>query len=85
MSRTTVTARDSRLAGCCAVPNPRAGEPHVALWVADAREGRFLPALLDPEAADRLGQALVDAAALTRAEDLPVPPSQLTLPQEEAP
>jgi hypothetical protein len=59
--RTTVPARDGRFAGCCPVPAPERGAPHVLAWVGDADTRAFLPGKLGPEEAIRLGTALVAA------------------------
>lgn len=62
---TTVPARDGRFAGCCPVPAPDRGAPHVLLWVGDADARAlmraFLPAKLGPEEAIRLGTAIAAA------------------------
>jgi hypothetical protein len=62
---TTVPARDGRFAGCCPVPAPDRGAPHVVVWTADGprsdADRMFVPAQLAPEEAIRLGTALLAA------------------------
>jgi hypothetical protein len=58
---TTVPAKDGRFAGCCPVPAPERGAPHVVAWVAEAENLTFQSAKLAPEEAIRLGTALLAA------------------------
>lgn len=61
MSYATVDGDDGLFAGCCPIPKPRRGPPHVAHWLGDVTSGHFGVARLDPEAAIRLGTALLAA------------------------
>lgn len=66
---TTVPARDNRFAGCCPVPAPERGSPHVAHW-AGTDAGTFLALKLGPEDAIRLGAALMAAGKAVAPKEL---------------
>jgi hypothetical protein len=66
---TTVPARDNRFAGCCPVPAPERGAPHVAHW-AGTEAGTFLSLKLGPEEAIRLGTALIAAGKDVQPKEL---------------
>jgi hypothetical protein len=66
---TTVPAKDGRFAGCCPVPAPERGSPHVAHW-AGTEAGTFLSLKLGPEEAIRLGTALLAAGRAVAPKEL---------------